>query len=62
VQLCTAARDSIAAGVWRMDGSDLMPAEIGENLFWDGMVDYIDGGPSSLDEILTGIEATWPDG
>ena len=30
-------------------------------LFWAGMVDYIDSGPSSVDRILAGIEAAWPD-
>ena len=60
VQLCTAARDSIAAGVWRYDASDLMPAEIGSGAFWTGMVDYIDSGPSSVDRVLAEIEAAWP--
>ena len=48
--------------MWRYDGSDLMPAEIGADAFWAGMVDYIDGGPTSLDPTLAGIEAAWPDG
>ena len=38
-----------------------MPAEIGADAFWTGMVDYIDSGPSSVDRILAGIEAAWPD-
>ncbi len=62
VHLCTVARDSIAADVWRYDASDLMPAEIGSGAFLTGMVDYIDSGPSSVDRVLAGIEAAWPDG
>jgi alpha-glucoside transport system substrate-binding protein len=62
VQLCTAGRDSIVAGLWRHDGSDLMPPEVGSGTFWSGMVGYVDGGPSSLDPTLAGIDDAWPDG
>jgi alpha-glucoside transport system substrate-binding protein len=60
VQLCQLSRDSVAAGEWRFDASDVMPPEIGAGAFWDGMVEYIDQGPSSLDGILSGIDAAWP--
>jgi len=60
VQLCQIARDSISAGLWRYDASDLMPPAIGAGAFWQGMVDYVDRGPDGLDEILADIEAAWP--
>ena len=60
VRLCQIARDSISAGLWRYDASDLMPPSIGAGAFWQGMVDYIDQGPEGMDEILAQIEAAWP--
>jgi alpha-glucoside transport system substrate-binding protein len=62
VRVCAMVRDSIVAGTWRLDGSDLMPSTIGSDLFWAGIVDYIDSGPTSVDAILADIEAGWPDG
>jgi alpha-glucoside transport system substrate-binding protein len=59
--MCTTSRDAIAAGFWRYDGSDLMPPEVGAGAFWRGMVDYVDRGPASLDGILAGIDAAWPE-
>lgn len=46
------------ADVFRFDGSDLMPAEVGSGSFWTGMVDWM-GGASSQ-EVLDAIEASWP--
>jgi alpha-glucoside transport system substrate-binding protein len=60
VQLCELSRESIAAGEWRFDASDVMPPEIGADAFWKGMVDYVDQGPGSLDRILGEIDAAWP--
>jgi hypothetical protein len=30
--------------------------------FWDAMLRYIKRGPDSLDPILSGLDAAWPDG
>jgi alpha-glucoside transport system substrate-binding protein len=60
VQLCETSRASVAAGEFRYDGSDLMPPEVGAGAFWQGMVDYIDQGPDSIDAVLARIEAAWP--
>lgn len=43
---------------FRFDGSDLMPGVVGAGSFWTGMVDWINGKPTS--EVLDNIEATWP--
>jgi alpha-glucoside transport system substrate-binding protein len=48
-----------AADLFRDDGSDLMPANVGSGPIWDGMIDYLRGGPSSLDEVLTTLDAAW---
>ena len=42
------------AQVFRFDGSDMMPAEVGAGTFWTGVLDYINGTP--LDTVLTKIE------
>ncbi len=47
------------ADVYRFDGSDLMPAEVGTGSFWTGMVDWI-GGRKDLDTVLTEIDESWP--
>lgn len=47
-------------GTGRFDASDLMPTEVGSGSFWTGMVEYVKGGPSSLDKVLADIEASWP--
>jgi alpha-glucoside transport system substrate-binding protein len=44
----------------RFDASDLMPAAVGQGSFWTGMVDYMQGGPDVLDQVLADIEASWP--
>jgi DNA-binding SARP family transcriptional activator/ABC-type glycerol-3-phosphate transport system substrate-binding protein len=41
----------------RFDGSDLMPPWLGSNAFWEAMVDYLRGGPDSLDGILARLDA-----
>jgi DNA-binding SARP family transcriptional activator/ABC-type glycerol-3-phosphate transport system substrate-binding protein len=48
-----------AADLFRDDGSDLMPSHVGSGPIWDGMIDYLRGGPSSLDEVLTRLDAAW---
>lgn len=52
--------DALKNGSGRFDASDLMPASVGQGSFWTGMIDYVKGGPSSLDGILTKIEDSWP--
>lgn len=53
--------DALESGTGRFDASDLMPAAVGSGSFWTGMVEYMRGGPDSLDGILADIEASWPE-
>jgi serine/threonine protein kinase/ABC-type glycerol-3-phosphate transport system substrate-binding protein/DNA-binding SARP family transcriptional activator len=67
-QLCETQRDTIAAGLQRPDASDEMPEAIGgfndesqrRGAFLQGMLDYVDEGPDSLDRVLADIDAAWP--
>jgi alpha-glucoside transport system substrate-binding protein len=52
------AESAASADVFRFDGSDLMPADVGSGTFWTGMVDWI-GGKSSEDT-LKAIDESWP--
>ena len=52
--------EALEAGTGRFDASDLMPAEVGSGSFWTGMVEYMQGGPDSLQGVLDDIEASWP--
>ncbi len=52
--------EALAEDTGRFDASDLMPSEVGSGSFWVGMIDYVRGGPDSLDGILDDIEASWP--
>ena len=52
---------ALAADAFRFDASDLMPQEIGGDLFWKAMMRYAEEGPGSLDSILTRLDAAWPD-
>jgi alpha-glucoside transport system substrate-binding protein len=52
--------DALKSGTGRFDASDLMPAAVGSGSFWTGMIDYVTGGPDSLDGVLADIEASWP--
>jgi alpha-glucoside transport system substrate-binding protein len=56
-----AVRAALVADTVRFDASDLMPPPLGNELFWDAMIRYVDGGPTSLDAILAELEAAWPD-
>lgn len=51
---------ALAANGFRFDASDLMPAAVGAGTFWTGMVEYVQGGPASLDKVLKTIEDSWP--
>ena len=52
---------ALATDTFRFDASDLMPPEIGSDLFWKDMMRYAEEGPSSLDSILAELDAAWPD-
>lgn len=54
-------RAALDADTFRVDGSDLMPPEVGTNPFWQAMIRYLDDGPQSLDAILAELEAAWPE-
>ncbi|RKN18096.1 carbohydrate ABC transporter substrate-binding protein [Micromonospora musae] len=45
------------SGVFRFDGSDLMPAAVGAGTFWKGMVEWINGKDTA--SVLQGIESSW---
>jgi alpha-glucoside transport system substrate-binding protein len=52
------AKIASAANVFRYDGSDLMPKEVGSGTFWTGMVKWMNGQSSK--ETVDAIEASWP--
>jgi ABC-type glycerol-3-phosphate transport system substrate-binding protein len=51
---------ALAEDTFRFDASDLMPPEIGADLFWKAMMRYAREGPASLDAILAELDAAWP--
>jgi alpha-glucoside transport system substrate-binding protein len=51
--------DSLAAGLYRFDASDMMPPEVGSGTFWAGMRDLLDG-VKTVPEVLSDIDASWP--
>jgi alpha-glucoside transport system substrate-binding protein len=52
--------EALGAGTGRFDASDMMPSEVGAGSFWTGMLEYMQGGPDSLQGVLDNIEASWP--
>lgn len=44
--------------VFRFDGSDMMPGEVGAGSFWTGMTNWITG--DSTQDVLDEIESSWP--
>ena len=46
------------ADTFRFDGSDLMPGAVGAGSFWTGATNW--AGGASLDDVLPGIDASWP--
>jgi alpha-glucoside transport system substrate-binding protein len=48
------------AEVFRFDGSDLMPAEVGAGTFWDEMVNWING-QKELEAALADIQESFPE-
>jgi alpha-glucoside transport system substrate-binding protein len=54
----TAVTDALAANTFVFDASDLMPPEVGQRTFWDGVMAWTRG--DSTQETLDTIEASWP--
>jgi len=48
------------ATTFRFDGSDLMPAAVGQGTFWKYMTDYVSGS-ITREEALQQIDASWPE-
>ena len=46
------------ADVIQFDGSDMMPAYVGTDTFWDGMIDFAQG--KSAEAVTNEIEENWP--
>lgn len=49
---------ALEANTFVFDASDLMPPEIGQEAFWTGMVDWVQGKPT--DQVVSEVEAAWP--
>jgi alpha-glucoside transport system substrate-binding protein len=45
---------------YKFDASDLMPAEVGQRTFWDGMVDWVAADGANTEEVFQAIEDSWP--
>jgi hypothetical protein len=67
VQLCQTQRETLIAGLQRYDASDEMPPSVGavspsgqRGVFLQGMLDFVSGGPDSLDSVLANIDAASP--
>jgi alpha-glucoside transport system substrate-binding protein len=54
-------QEALAADTFRFDASDLMPPPIGDRVFFDAMITYVEEGPGGLDEVLAELDAAWPD-
>jgi serine/threonine protein kinase/ABC-type glycerol-3-phosphate transport system substrate-binding protein len=52
---------ALEVDAFRFDASDLMPPEIGQGMFWESMMRYLEQGPGSLDAILAELETAWPE-
>lgn len=51
--------DSLRDDLFRFDGSDLMPVEIGAGAFWEGMVTLFRENGSDVEGVLGRIERVW---
>jgi alpha-glucoside transport system substrate-binding protein len=49
---------ALAENSFVFDASDLMPAEVGQRTFWDGVIEWTRGAPTQ--EVVDTIEASWP--
>lgn len=54
------AEIAYTSDVFRYDGSDVMPARVGSDSFWRGMVEYQEGSKSA-EQVTEEIWATWPE-
>lgn len=52
-------RAAIKADLFRFDGSDLMPPEVGSGTFWTGIVDLVEG--EDIPTVLADIDVSWPE-
>jgi hypothetical protein len=52
--------NALEGNAFRFDASDLMPPAIGQGVFWESMMRYLEDGPDSLDGILADLDAAWP--
>ena len=48
----------LAANTFVFDASDLMPPAIGQDAFWDGIINWSRG--ASTQEVVDAVEAAWP--
>lgn len=53
------AKMATEADIFRFDGSDLMPKEVGSGSFWTGMVGWVNGSKTSQ-QAADEIEKSWP--
>jgi alpha-glucoside transport system substrate-binding protein len=51
---------ALGSNTFVFDASDLMPPDVGQGTFWDGMVDFARG--TSTDDVVNAIENAWPAG
>lgn len=49
---------ALEANTFVFDASDLMPPEVGQRSFWDGIVNWARG--ASTQEVADAVEASWP--
>lgn len=48
------------ADVFRYDGSDVMPKEVGSDAFWKAMVEFQDG-TKTAEEVTAEMWQAWPE-
>jgi alpha-glucoside transport system substrate-binding protein len=48
------------ASTFRFDGSDTMPAEVGNGSFWGGMIDWVSANGDGTESIFSEIDGSWP--
>jgi alpha-glucoside transport system substrate-binding protein len=53
-----AVTTALAEGTFVFDASDLMPPQVGQDTFWQGMIDH--AGGTEVQEIVDTVEASWP--
>lgn len=50
---------ALEEGTFVFDASDLMPPEVGQEAFWQAMIDHATGTPSA--DVVAAVEAAWPE-